>query len=61
MPTRGSIGRPPTYKLLSPHVDTLLFEIVFPLICFGDKDHALWEEDPHEYVRKGYGSAHEKA
>ena len=22
--------------------------------CFDDRDAALWEEDPHEYIRKGY-------
>ncbi|KAE8670295.1 Importin beta-like SAD2-like protein [Hibiscus syriacus] len=27
---------------------------VFPLMCFNDNDQKLWEEDPHEYVRKGY-------
>lgn len=24
-------------------------------MCFNDNDQKLWEEDPHEYVRKGYG------
>lgn len=24
-------------------------------MCFSDNDQRLWEEDPHEYVRKGYG------
>uniref|UniRef100_A0A804MB25 Exportin-2 central domain-containing protein n=1 Tax=Zea mays TaxID=4577 RepID=A0A804MB25_MAIZE len=23
-------------------------------MCFNDNDQKLWEEDPHEYVRKGY-------
>lgn len=43
------------YNLLQPHLHTLLFEIVFPLMCFNDNDQMLWDEDPHEYVRKGYG------
>ncbi|KAF8079661.1 hypothetical protein N665_1010s0008 [Sinapis alba] len=42
------------YNLLLPRLDVLLFEIVFPLMCFNDSDQKLWEEDPHEYVRKGY-------
>ncbi|MBA0858564.1 hypothetical protein Goshw_028111 [Gossypium schwendimanii] len=37
-----------------PQIDVVLFEIVFPLMCFNDNDQKLWEEDPHEYVRKGY-------
>jgi hypothetical protein len=24
-------------------------------MCFNDNDQKLWDEDPHEYVRKGYG------
>ena len=43
------------YSLLQPHLDVLLFEVIFPLMCFNDNDQMLWEEDPHEYVRKGYG------
>ncbi|KAJ4907459.1 Importin beta-like SAD2 [Raphanus sativus] len=42
------------YNLLLPGLDVLLFEIVFPLMCFSDSDQKLWEEDSHEYVRKGY-------
>lgn len=43
------------YQLLQPRLNVLLFEIVFPLMCFNDNDQKLWDEDPHEYVRKGYG------
>jgi hypothetical protein len=50
----NSISRPSMYALLQPRLDVLLFEIVFPLMCFSDNDQKLWEEDPHEYVRKGY-------
>lgn len=50
----NSISRTSMYALLQPRLDVLLFEIVFPLMCFSDNDQKLWEEDPHEYVRKGY-------
>ncbi|KAK1425494.1 hypothetical protein QVD17_20846 [Tagetes erecta] len=43
-----------TYSLLQTRLDVVLFEIIFPLMCFNDEDQKLWEEDPHEYVRKGY-------
>lgn len=43
------------YQLLQPQLDIVLFEIIFPLMCFNDNDQRLWNEDPHEYVRKGYG------
>ncbi|WZZ61268.1 hypothetical protein YC2023_061375 [Brassica napus] len=39
------------YTLLQPHLDVLLFEIIFPLMCFNNDDQVLWDEDPHD-VRK---------
>lgn len=50
----NSISKNSMYTLLQPRLDVLLFEIVFPLMCFNDNDQKLWDEDPHEYVRKGY-------
>ncbi|CAH2059895.1 unnamed protein product [Thlaspi arvense] len=50
----NSITKNSMYNLLLPRLDVLLFEIVFPLMCFNETDQTLWEEDPHEYVRKGY-------
>ncbi|PKA61740.1 Exportin-2 [Apostasia shenzhenica] len=49
-----SISRNSMYQLLQPQIDIILFEIIFPLMCFNDDDQRLWNEDPHEYVRKGY-------
>ncbi|KAK8947162.1 hypothetical protein KSP39_PZI006676 [Platanthera zijinensis] len=49
-----SISRGSMYQLLQPQMDIVLFEIIFPLMCFNDNDQRLWNEDPHEYVRKGY-------
>jgi importin-7 len=43
------------YQLMQPQMDIILFEIIFPLLCFNNNDQTLWDEDPHEYVRKGYG------
>lgn len=50
----NSVSKNSMYTLLQPRLDVLLFEIIFPLMCFNDNDQKLWEEDPHEYVRKGY-------
>ncbi|KAL3619919.1 secondary alcohol dehydrogenase (SADH2) [Castilleja foliolosa] len=50
----NSISKSTMYSLLQPRLDVVLFEIIFPLMCFSDNDQRLWEEDPHEYVRKGY-------
>ncbi|WOL12812.1 importin beta-like SAD2 isoform X2 [Canna indica] len=50
----SSISKNSMYQMLQPQIDVILFEIVFPLMCFNDNDQKLWNEDPHEYVRKGY-------
>eukprot|EP00899_Mesostigma_viride_P026574 jgi/Mesvir1/7100/Mv09206-RA.2 len=49
-----SISRASTFKVLKPHMDVIIFEILFKSMCFNDADDELWKEDPHEYVRKGY-------
>nr|XP_043610617.1 importin beta-like SAD2 [Erigeron canadensis] len=49
-----SVSKTTMYNLLQARLDVILFEIIFPLVCFNDNDQKLWEEDPHEYVRKGY-------
>lgn len=50
----SSISRNSVYQMMQTQLNTILFEIIFPLMCFNDNDQKLWEEDPHEYVRKGY-------
>ncbi|KAK7310225.1 hypothetical protein RJT34_07609 [Clitoria ternatea] len=50
----NSISKSSMYSALQPRLDVLLFEIVFPLMCFNDNDQQLWDEDAHEYIRKGY-------
>ncbi|KAF2933398.1 importin beta-like SAD2 isoform X1 [Oryza sativa Japonica Group] len=50
----NSVTKNSMYQLMQPQIDIILFEIIFPLMCFNDSDQMLWDEDPHEYVRKGY-------
>ncbi|XP_052207680.1 importin beta-like SAD2 [Diospyros lotus] len=50
----NSVSKTSMYNQLQPRLDIVLFEIIFPLMCFNDNDQKLWDEDPHEYVRKGY-------
>nr|CAB3446583.1 unnamed protein product [Digitaria exilis] len=50
----NSVTKNSMYQMMQPQIDILLFEIIFPLMCFNDNDQKLWDEDPHEYVRKGY-------
>ncbi|KAG5179075.1 armadillo-type protein [Tribonema minus] len=48
----SSIELSHTYKLLKPHLDFLLFQVVFPLLCLRDDDLDLFESDPHEFVHR---------
>jgi len=41
-----------TWLEIKPHLDFLLFECVYPLLCPTKKDVDLFHEDPHEFVRK---------
>ncbi|KAL6634387.1 hypothetical protein ACP70R_027058 [Stipagrostis hirtigluma subsp. patula] len=50
----NSVTKNSMYQMMQPQIDVLIFEIIFPLMCFNDNDQKLWDEDPHEYVRKGY-------
>uniref|UniRef100_A0A7R9YU85 Importin N-terminal domain-containing protein n=1 Tax=Chlamydomonas euryale TaxID=1486919 RepID=A0A7R9YU85_9CHLO len=43
-----------TYAHGRTHWDGILHNIAFPILCFNEADAQLWEEDPHEYIRKGY-------
>ncbi|KAJ0988973.1 hypothetical protein J5N97_007329 [Dioscorea zingiberensis] len=50
----SSIENNEMYLLLQPHLGIVLLEIIYPLMCFNDDDAKLWNEDPYEYVRRGY-------
>ena len=43
-----------TWKVLKPHMDTILFQICFPILYFNNQDYLLWTEEPHEYIRKSF-------
>jgi hypothetical protein len=42
----------PTYKLLKPHLDFLLYHVCFPTICFHPEDLDMFTNDPHEFIRR---------
>eukprot|EP01039_Chlorochromonas_danica_P004922 gene4922-5403_t len=42
----------PTYKVLKPHLEFLLFHVIFPTLCVTVEDVRLFDEDPVEFVRK---------
>eukprot|EP01027_Heterolobosea_sp_BB2_P018517 GEZU01026071.1.p1 GENE.GEZU01026071.1~~GEZU01026071.1.p1 ORF type:complete len:466 (+),score=107.20 GEZU01026071.1:3-1400(+) len=49
-----SINHSDTYKILKKNMPVLLQELIFPHLCFDDKDAEMWNDDPHEYVRKSF-------
>lgn len=49
-----ALGSANTYKIIKPQLDAVVFQIVFPLMCFNAEDAELWQDDPQEYIRKGY-------
>ncbi|KAL7552620.1 hypothetical protein ACHAWF_017607 [Thalassiosira exigua] len=42
----------PTYKLLKPHMEFLLYKVCFPAMCLTEEDIDEFENDPHEFVHK---------
>ncbi|XP_005989743.1 importin-7 isoform X2 [Latimeria chalumnae] len=40
-----------TWKNLKPHIQGIIQDVIFPLMCYTDTDEDLWQEDPYEYIR----------
>ena len=43
-----------TWQDMKPNTMALVSHVLFPLLCFDEKDKEMWEDDPHEFVRKTY-------
>lgn len=44
----------PPYKAMKPHIEYILFSVVFPTMCLTDADLVMFSEEPVEFVRKVY-------
>jgi len=42
------------YAELKPQLAPLFLGVLFPLLCFSERDQKQWDEDPVEYVRKEF-------
>ena len=40
-----------TWKNLKPHIQGIIQDVIFPLMCYTEADEELWQEDPYEYIR----------
>ena len=47
-----AINLAPTYKLLKPHMEFLLYKVCFPTICLNQDDIDSFENEPHEFVHR---------
>ncbi len=48
----SSVEMSPTYKALKPHLDFIIFQVVFPTLALSKSEQRLFQEDPQEFVRK---------
>ena len=48
----NAIELSPTYRLIKPHMDFILFRVIFPSLCLTVEDIKLFEDDPIEFIRK---------
>ncbi|KAH3857509.1 hypothetical protein DPMN_100118, partial [Dreissena polymorpha] len=43
-----------SWKFMKPHIQPIIQEVIFPLMCHSDSDEELWDSDPQEYIRLKY-------
>lgn len=48
----GCAEMSPTYKVIKPHMNFLLFDVIFPTLCLTTEDAGTFDSDPHEFIRK---------
>lgn len=46
-----AVGQAFSWKFLKQHMQAIIQEVLFPLMCFSDADEELYNSDPHEYIR----------
>lgn len=42
------------WKILKPHMKHILQSIIYPYLCFTDKDWEQWRQDPQEYIHDSF-------
>ena len=45
-----------SWKIIKPHMQAVIHDVIFPLMCHSDEDEELWGSDPVEYIRVKYGA-----
>lgn len=39
------------YERFLPHIETVLYDTLFPILWLTPRDNELWESDPAEFIR----------
>ena len=47
----AAVEMSPSYKALRPHLDFILFQVIFPSLCLTPEELLLFDEDPQDFVR----------
>lgn len=53
----SAVEMAPTYKLIKPHLEFVLFQVIYPTMLMPPDDVALFNQDPVEYVRRIHSSS----
>ena len=48
----SSVEMSPTYKALKPHMQFILFQVVFPTLGLKPSELEMFRDDPQEFIRK---------
>jgi len=43
-----------SWKFIKPYMQTMIQDVIFPLMCHSDEDEDMWSNDPLEYIRIKY-------
>ena len=55
----SSLEMAPTYKHIKPHMDFVLFQVIYPNLFLAPEEEELLEEDPVEFMRNVHSSSME--
>eukprot|EP00794_Sanderia_malayensis_P018281 gene18281-20104_t len=40
-----------SWKMIRPHIQAIIREVIFPLMSHSKEDDELWNDDPHEFIK----------
>jgi hypothetical protein len=40
------------WLMIKPHLESIIMQFIFPILCFNAKDQELWDSDPVEFIHK---------